>query len=181
MDFSEAERLGFILGFIEFWLTRPDNTRTMDELKEAAEKLIRGCSEHFRAGVTRISKISAVIPPKLAEAFKYRALSLLDASDSLEFLSQAAAIVRDFPSTKSWLNWWMRESHASMLFKSQRKMDIDLWNSIPSTTNAEEAMHWKLYSAAGRDHPILEGLHALHAVAVYYERLYNGTRSESLI
>jgi len=31
-------------------------------------------------------------------------------------------------------------------------------------------MHWKLYSACGRDHDFLEGMYSLHAVAIYYER-----------
>jgi hypothetical protein len=161
MDFSEAERLGFILGFSEFWMTRHDNTRSQKELQDAAEILLRGCREHFRAGVTRISKISAVIPPEMTDAFKKRAMSLLDVLDQTEFLSLTNLLVRDFPNIKSWMNWWMRESHASMLFLSQRKMDPELWESIPETTNAEEAMHWKMYSATGRDHDFLEGLSAL--------------------
>jgi len=178
MDFSEAERLGFILGFTEFWMTRQDNTRSLKELQDAAEILLRGCREHFRAGVTRISKISAVIPPEMADTFKNRALALLDVLDQTEFLSLTTLLLRDFPMVKSWLSWWMRESHASMLFLSQRKMDPDLWNSIPETTNAEEAMHWKMYSAAGRDHDFLEGMNSLYAIAQYYQRIHTATQSK---
>ncbi|KAF8059495.1 hypothetical protein FPV67DRAFT_1362049, partial [Lyophyllum atratum] len=54
-------------------------------------------------------------------------------------------------------------------------MDPDVWNSIPETTNAEEAMHWKLYRACGRDHSFMEGLASLYSVADYYERLYHAT------
>ncbi|KAF8956009.1 hypothetical protein BDZ97DRAFT_1764147 [Flammula alnicola] len=53
MDFSEAEREGWILAFIDLWILRRDNHRTEDELRKAAECLLRGCQEHFRAGVTR--------------------------------------------------------------------------------------------------------------------------------
>ncbi|KAF9471511.1 hypothetical protein BDN70DRAFT_768570, partial [Pholiota conissans] len=49
----------------------------------------------------------------------------------------------------------------------------DLWKSIPSTTNAKESMHWKLYSACGRNHLLLEGLNALYSFAIYYKRLYD--------
>ena len=116
MDFSEAERLAFILGFTEFWMTRHDNTRSMKELHDAAGILLRGCREHYRAGVTQISKISAVIPPDMADTFKHQALSLLDVSDPTEFLSLTTLLVHDFPMTKSWLTLcvWMCESHASM-------------------------------------------------------------------
>jgi hypothetical protein len=107
MDFSEAERSGFILGFIEFWMTHGDNTHTISELQSAAETLLCGCSEHFRSGVTRISKISAVVPAGKGEAFKSRALALLDAPDTDQFLLRAALISRDFPLTAPWLNWWM--------------------------------------------------------------------------
>jgi hypothetical protein len=141
MDFSEAERAGFIWAFVEFWMMRADNTRLREELWGAAEGLLRGCGEHFRAGITRISQISGVVPSGMADAFMKRALALLDTEDPQEFQSRAALVVRDFPKVKSWMEWWLRPSHASMLFKSQRKMDADIWDSIPSTNNAEEAMH----------------------------------------
>ncbi|KAJ3804259.1 hypothetical protein F5876DRAFT_53619 [Lentinula aff. lateritia] len=51
-------------------------------------------------------------------------------------------------------------------------MEPDVWNSILSTTNAQEAQHWKLYSAVGRDHGLLEGLEALHAVAETTVKLF---------
>lgn len=57
-------------------------------------------------------------------------------------------------------------------------MNIAVWDSIPDSTNAEEAMHWKLYSAAGRDHTFFEGLRSLHAVSLHYERLYIAAQSK---
>lgn len=178
MDFSQAERGGFIRSFIKFWLMRPENKRTRQELQVAAERLLTGCREHFRAGVIRISKISGVIPPNMRDEFVARALALLDAPSSEDFIALANLLVRDFPKTKSWMNWWIRPSIASMLFESERKMDADLWDSLPADNNAEEAMHWKLYSACGRDHELLEGFYALYAVAVYFERLHAGARGE---
>ncbi|KAF8173113.1 hypothetical protein BJ912DRAFT_859605, partial [Pholiota molesta] len=172
MDFSDAERLGFIKAFITFWTQRPGNTRTRQELQVSAEHLLRGCREHYRAGVTRVSRMSAAVPPHMAEEFKARALSLLDLADSDEFRAQAKLIVQDFPKLKPWMEWWRRPSHSPMLFESERKMDIELWNSIPATTNAEESMHWKLYSACGRDHLFIEGMYSLYKFCFHYERLY---------
>jgi hypothetical protein len=54
-------------------------------------------------------------------------------------------------------------------------MSEHIWSSIPETTNAEEAMHWKLYSAVGRNHTFLGGLQALYKIAEYYERLVSNT------
>ncbi|KAF8069336.1 hypothetical protein FPV67DRAFT_1415419, partial [Lyophyllum atratum] len=145
------------------------------------EALIRGCQEHFRAGVTRVSRISGAVPPNMTEYFVARAMALLDAPDTGEFLSRCALIIRDYPKLESWLSWWMRPGNASRLFESERAMDIDVWDSLPSTTNAEEAMHWKLYSGCGKDHNFLGGMRALHAAAVYYERLHHGATKGALI
>ena len=93
MDFSEAERSGFIAAFIEFWTLRSDS-RTHDELSAAAGRLLRGCEEHFRAGVTRVARINGAVPPDLKDAFTERALGLLRCSSSEEFQRCASLIVR---------------------------------------------------------------------------------------
>ncbi|KAF8171481.1 hypothetical protein BJ912DRAFT_1066144 [Pholiota molesta] len=86
MDFSEAERAGFILAYIEFWIMQPDDKCTIEELQEEAESLLKGCQEHYRAGITRISRIGGVINPEDTEAFKARAMGLLDMPNSDEFI-----------------------------------------------------------------------------------------------
>jgi len=178
MDFSEAERNGFIEAFVTFWSNRGDDTRSKADLREDASCLLRGCQEHFRAGVTRLSRISGVIPVEKRHAFVQRAVALLSVPTEDEFSLRAKLILRDFPKTASWLNWWIRPAHASMLFEAHRKMDIAIWEAIPVTTNAEEAMHWKLYAAAGRNHSFMEGLRSLYAVATYYERSFRENLSE---
>lgn len=82
MDFSEAERSGFTCGFIIFGMAWPDNTRNPQELQVTAEHLLKGCHEHYHAGVTCISRISGAVPPEMAEAFKRHALTLLDLPSS---------------------------------------------------------------------------------------------------
>ena len=181
MDFSEAERNGFIEAFVTFWSNRTDDDRSEADLREAASSLLRGCQEHFRAGVTRLSWISGVIPLDKKDAFVHHTLSLLLVQTKDDFSVRAKLILCDFPKTASWLEWWIRPAHASMLFKAHRKMEIDIWDSIPVTTNAEEAMHWKLYAATGRNHSFLEGLQALYAVAAYYECTYQEKTSASFV
>lgn len=48
------------------------------ELEEASEKLLKGCGQHFQAGVTRISKIGGIVPHGSTDAFKNRIKALLD-------------------------------------------------------------------------------------------------------
>ncbi len=67
-----------------------------------------------------------------------------------------------------------------MIFKSQQIMDAEVWDSIPGSTNAEEAMHWKLYSGAGHNHDVIEGFEGLFSMADYYERLNDAALGESL-
>ena len=57
-------------------------------------------------------------------------------------------------------------------------MDINVWESIPDTNNAEESMNWKFYAACGRNHSFLEGLRSLFAVAAYYQRLFDAESSK---
>jgi hypothetical protein len=178
MDFSEAERGGFIEAFISFWNRRDNNKRSDVQLRHDASRVLRGCKEHFRSGVTRISRIGGVIPVEQRDVFVEQTVRLVSSPTDEEFIQQARQIIRDFPKTASWLEWWLRPAHASMLFESQRVMDIAIWDTIPESTNAEEAMHWKLYCAAGKNHNFFEGLRSLHAVAMHYEKLYQARLSE---
>lgn len=97
MDFSEAEHLGFIRAFITLSQDR-GNSRTLQELQVAAEHLLKGCHEHYRAGVTRISRMHAAVPPDLANNFKRCSMELLDLLPSDVFIDAAVAIVKDFPA-----------------------------------------------------------------------------------
>jgi len=61
MDFNEAQREGFIEAFTDLFSYNGD-PRDRKELRDAGEKLIRGCAEYFRRSITRCSRISGVIP-----------------------------------------------------------------------------------------------------------------------
>ncbi|KAJ7091038.1 hypothetical protein C8R44DRAFT_585422, partial [Mycena epipterygia] len=63
VDFSSAERSGFILAFIDFWCHRAPGERSIEELQQTAPKLLKGCSQHFRNQITRVKKISGVVDP----------------------------------------------------------------------------------------------------------------------
>ncbi|CAA7263522.1 unnamed protein product [Cyclocybe aegerita] len=137
MDFSEAEHGAFIEAFVEFFSGRLDDTRTVEELHLAAEHLTRGCQEHYRASVTRVSRIGGAVPPEKVDAFKDRALGLLNAPDSDAFLERASLLIRDFPSLKSWMAWWMRPSNASRLFESER---LGRWKHAHEIETSEDIL-----------------------------------------
>ena len=172
MDFSEAERHGFINAFQDFWQIWGGDERSDEEREDAAECLLRGCQEHFHAAVTRVARINGAVPQDKKEVFTKCALGLLNCFSSDDFQLQAKLIIRDFPKLSSWMEWWMHPSHAAMLFESERKMDIEIWEGLPKTTNAEEAMHAKFYKACGHDHTFLEGMNALYALLIL--SIYSG-------
>ena len=51
------------------------------------------------------------------------------------------------------------------------------WTPEHDKTNAQEAMNAKIYKACGRDHQFLEGMNALYAFALHFERLYKAATS----
>ncbi|KAJ3009429.1 hypothetical protein NUW54_g2783 [Trametes sanguinea] len=173
VDFSEAERAGFIRAFIDFW-RREGSTRTTDDLRSSAERLLKGCQQHFRAGVTRLKRIGGVIPLGEASKFERMAHKVLELDDLPSFRQHSQKLLSAFPNIAPWLEWWLRDSHAAMLFGPYRQMDESLWTSLPGTTNAEEAMHWKIYAGIGRDQTLMSGLVSLYGFAGYYERLLAG-------
>ncbi|KAF5323682.1 hypothetical protein D9619_012867 [Psilocybe cf. subviscida] len=174
MDFSEAEHKGFVLGFIDFWTYNWEDPsdRSEAELTEAAERLLKACKWHFEENAKRIGNISWIVRPTMKGTWTARVKELLETDDADLFRRQGDALLELFPFAKPWFGWYLRPAHARMLFASKREMDIAIWESIPETTNAEEAMHWKLYSGCGRDHDFLSGIKALQAFAEYYDLMF---------
>ncbi|KAF7377270.1 hypothetical protein MSAN_00147300 [Mycena sanguinolenta] len=173
MDFSTAERNGFILAFVDFWLDRAPGQRSIDELLDTAPRLLKGCEQHFRSQITRVKKISGVVDPSKTDIFENKAKGLLRCKNMDEFTRNANDFIAAFPRAESWIRWWMLPAHATMLFPAFRIMNPELWKLIPDTTNPEEAMHWKIYAAIGTSHALLDGLKALYKFAEHYQHLFD--------
>ncbi|KAJ7699256.1 hypothetical protein B0H17DRAFT_1196345 [Mycena rosella] len=50
-------------------------------------------------------------------------------------------------------------------------MTVALWDSLPASTNPQEAQHFKLYKALGKNHPLLPGLEGVMKFMEHYELL----------
>lgn len=179
VDFGAGQRAGFIEAFVSFWQDHPSNLRTMPQLRNDAKNLLKGCVEHFRAGVVRVSNISGAIHPADKHKFRSRTLGLLEAKDHEDFVARAEVVMRDYPMSISFLSWWLMSDHAEMLFPTERKMDLHLSLRLPDSTNAEEAQHNKLYVGVGRKHALIDGLRHLASYLKLYHRQYLHASSES--
>jgi len=157
MDFSKAQREGFIEAFTDLFSHNRD-PRDRKELRDAGEKLIQGCAEHFRRSITRCSQISGVIPISRRNKFIIQAQKLMEIKSLDEFQSIVQWILEEFPDTANWIEYWLRKPHAQMIFHTYMSMDSELWEVLPATTNAQESLHFQLYHAAGRDKQFFQGL-----------------------
>ncbi|KAJ7634042.1 hypothetical protein B0H17DRAFT_1217322 [Mycena rosella] len=136
VDFSDAQRNGFIQAFVDFWLEFAPHGRKEHELNQAAAALLKGCRQHFDNQITRVARISRIVGPERQSTFRKFAKALLGQKTMKGLRACAAALIREFPDAKPWVDWWMRPSHASMLFLVASGMALKLWESLPATTNA---------------------------------------------
>ncbi|KAJ7207438.1 hypothetical protein GGX14DRAFT_366278 [Mycena pura] len=65
VDFSDAQRNGFIQAFVDFWLEFAPHGRNESKLSRAAAALVKGCRQHFDNQITRVAKISRIVGPEV--------------------------------------------------------------------------------------------------------------------
>ncbi|KIK62680.1 hypothetical protein GYMLUDRAFT_164073, partial [Collybiopsis luxurians FD-317 M1] len=80
--------------------------------------LLCGCRQHFWSSKICVKRITAIVPVDECQYFEELVKSLLHALP--EQYTEISSHVRDsFPKIRSWLDWWLRGEHASILFESQ--------------------------------------------------------------
>ncbi|CAJ0628659.1 13802_t:CDS:2 [Entrophospora sp. SA101] len=108
-------------------------------LKDEAKKFLKGCPQHFRQSVSRISRNHAIIDCTLSSNFTSMTLKLLTINNK-EFYNRVKSLQGKWPKANSWLEWWIYTDAGPMLFPALSTMNKDLSNLLP-TTNAQESMH----------------------------------------
>jgi hypothetical protein len=149
VDFSDAQRLGFINAFEDYFFGQEDNIRTRDELRLQAQSLLKGCRYHFDKSVTRVSRISSCVPSSTIDLFVDMCRQLCTTENAALYERLVELMGDNWPMLKPWMDWWFAPDHAMMIFPSQRKMDKTLASKLPGTTNAEESIHQVIYTIAG--------------------------------
>ncbi|EIW84332.1 hypothetical protein CONPUDRAFT_142660 [Coniophora puteana RWD-64-598 SS2] len=174
VDFSDAERIGFEEAFVDFWnLHRQIDDCTEDQLRDAAKRCLKGCHQHFIAGTTRLKRTGIIHSDRNSKSYFDMCIrEMMNTHDHHQFQTMVSQLRERFPKAKSWLDWWLRPEHAALIFESQRKMKPPIWEAIPFSTNASEAMHAQIYRAISNNFALMEGLNGLYALHQYFFRLY---------
>ncbi|KAJ7885633.1 hypothetical protein B0H13DRAFT_1889491 [Mycena leptocephala] len=179
LDFSTAQRNGFISAFVEFmcaripgWNTLSEDSRTAEAsaLRIRAEALIKGCIVHWKRS---LHKIKQVLGAK--HLFRFEGLiGVLESerTTAAEFLQAVEQIRTEFPEVRPWLAWWILPGNGSMIFPAMQKMPADLRAKLPNSTNASESNHWLLYRAVGYGFDLWEGIRRLYRFQRETEMLY---------
>ncbi|THU79059.1 hypothetical protein K435DRAFT_698742, partial [Dendrothele bispora CBS 962.96] len=150
VDFSDAQRLGFIDAFVDFMFQVQKGQQSQEELHCVAQTLLKGCEYHDDKSVTRVAHIGEVVPSETEAHFKGLCRKMRVTEDEKEFEKVVDILYREWPLISPWLDWWLAPEHGGMIFPTRRKMSAEVANRLPSTTNAEEAMHSTVYKIAGK-------------------------------
>ncbi|KAJ7137063.1 hypothetical protein C8R44DRAFT_948832 [Mycena epipterygia] len=184
LDFSTAQRNGFIEAFIEFmcaripgWNTLSKQSRTTEaaNLRTRALALIKGCIVHWKRSLHKIKQV-------IGAKFLYRFEGLVavlerETITPAEFIQAVEQILAEFPEVRPWLAWWILPGNGSMIFPAMQKMPAELRARLPNSTNAAESGHWLLYRAVGTGFDLWEGIRRLNRFQRETEMLYAAIRA----
>jgi len=145
VDFSDAQRSGFEGAYVRFmtdtdyghrfqmreWALDPQyQFPSHEEHHSVARGLLRGCRQHWRESVTRISNNHHIIPPDRKSEF-HNLINQLYSSFCVEEFEETMELIENaFPNTADWLRWWARTEHSHLLFPGLREPS-DAWGELP--------------------------------------------------
>jgi hypothetical protein len=165
IDFSMAEKRGFIDAFIEHKLEKNklssyskvllDSHKTV--LEKEALAFLKGCQEHYKQSITRIARNSAIVKHEDSTKFRSMTLKLLKINFE-DFFEQVGEIQENWPNSTTWLEWWVYTDAGKILFPALSTMDEGLYKKLPGSTNAQESMHSQYYMCGATNQSIITGI-----------------------
>ncbi|KAJ7660274.1 hypothetical protein DFH06DRAFT_1401711 [Mycena polygramma] len=179
LDFSNAQRNGFIDAFVEYMCSRIPGWNELSAKSQNSERasfrvrahaLLLGCKVHWRRSTHKIKQVIGV-----AFLFRFESLvAILEGASTTgeQFLQAVADIHGEFPEVRPWLSWWIIPGNGGMVFPAMQRMSAEMRARMPSSTNGAESSHHLLYGAAGKHHDMNEGVRRLYRVQRETEMLY---------
>lgn len=158
VDFSDAQRTGFQLAYQKFltsteyglqfqiceWELSSSMYRFLsaDEHYSVALGLLKGCQQHWKKSVTRVSQNHHVIPPEQQSEF-HGYISDLFSIETVENFKAMTDVIRfKFPNTEDWLNWWCKTEHAGLLFPVLRSKGLEHLEGNFLSTSTSNSRHF---------------------------------------
>ncbi|KAF7311182.1 hypothetical protein MKEN_01019700 [Mycena kentingensis (nom. inval.)] len=164
LDFSTAQRNGFIEAFISVMITRISGWNELSErsqseqretLRQRAHAVLLGCKVHWQRTVFRMKQL---LRSEFVEQFENLIRTLESpTANADEFLDAVGGIYREFPELRYWISWWILPGNGAMIFPALQSMTPELRARLSSSTNAVESAHNLLYASAGRGFDLVEG------------------------
>ena len=99
-----------------------------------ARGLLKGCQQHWKESVSRISRNHHIVSPEKETEFHDLITQMYGARTIQAFEDSRERIRAAFPHTSDWLNWWSRIEHASILFPVLRQNYSDFKHVSGFTT-----------------------------------------------
>lgn len=187
MDYSLAQKNGFVEAFIDFmtaripgWSSLRAESRAFEVkiIRARAVALIKGCVIHWQRSLSKIKKL---ISPEHLHRFESLIQVLRAEHSTIDDFNQAATNLRaEFPEIRAWLQWWLQMGNSELIFPAVMKMSKGMREKLPNTTNGGESSHWLLYRACGQKHDLWDGIRRAYMFQRELEALYMAVIGMSL-
>lgn len=170
MDFSMAQREGFLRAFLT----------SFGFSKAQAMPFLKGCYMHWRISVQRIVSNHTVVSPEKAQCFLNLTYSMQRTTVNAVFDETVQNMLREFPNSRPWLQWWLQPSVASTILNCRSLMKESLRKHDSRTSNAIESYHSSLYGLIPTKKPLATSLRLLLQVSRREGRVLNGIYTKGI-
>ncbi|KAJ3554223.1 hypothetical protein NP233_g12468 [Leucocoprinus birnbaumii] len=157
VDFSHAQRNGFIQAYAELchrYCQELSNACDEQQILDDGASLLKGCQQHFAAAVKRVANNGGLA-----------SIEDVGKSDHLR-----VKLTKKWPKAAVFFAFWATGPAAKMLSAVHSSMPKEVRDTLPNTTNAQEALHWLFYRAVELGHSLLSGLAALYRVVMKFQQ-----------
>jgi len=167
----------FKQGYVDFVVDNTEKGRreqlSIQRLREQAEEMIKGCKFHFGQSVERVTRSRVIISIESEAEFKSLCFKMINAGTQELAQQSINQICEKWPRMIRWLNWWLQESVARMLFTCFR----DNERHWLSTSNPSESFNADMQNCIGKGLSIAGFLVGFHRYMDYYEARFESVKT----
>ena len=176
-DFSLAQAEGFKQAYVNFVTESTEKGRrdhlSINVLREQATEMIKGCKFHFGQSVERVTRSRVIISKESEAQFKSLCFQMISAQTQELAQQSINRICEKWPQMMRWLNWWLQESVARMLFACFR----DNERHWLTTSNPSESFNVDMQNCIGKGLSITAFVVGFHRYMEYYEARFESVKT----